>query len=440
MERIKKWVEEALKDGHDYEVYLERRKKTLIETSEETLENLLRAEDFGVGIRVFKDNKMGFAYTTDLREESVKEAVKVAKEICSITPPDEGFVLENCQNWGCRESYYDQEGLKKPVEEKIELLISLEKKAKEIDSRVKGVRKTSLREILLEVMCLNSCGLFYQYRGTWYSSMMALLAEEDQDQSISYEFIGSRSLSNMPFDSMVEEVVFKATSLLKPSSFETKKMPVILYRDASAMLLEAFSPIFLGDSLVKGKTFLKDKKEQKVFSEKLTLLDDGTLQGGFMSLPVDAEGYPAQKNVLVKDGVFKGFLHSTYSAIKSKEKPTGNSIRESFKGLPSSGITNLYIQPGNVSLEDMLKDHSEVFLITELMGLHTVDPVSGDFSLGASGVIYKKGERSMSVRGVVIGGNIKDLWGSIVEVGKDLRFYGNVGSPSLYIKELTVGG
>ncbi|MFN3599704.1 MAG: PmbA/TldA family metallopeptidase, partial [Aquificaceae bacterium] len=86
MERIKKWVEEALKDGHDYEVYLERRKKTLIETSEETLENLLRAEDLGIGIRVFKDNKMGFAYTTDLREESVKEAVKVAKEICSITP------------------------------------------------------------------------------------------------------------------------------------------------------------------------------------------------------------------------------------------------------------------------------------------------------------------------------------------------------------------
>ncbi|MFN3599484.1 MAG: metallopeptidase TldD-related protein, partial [Aquificaceae bacterium] len=235
-------------------------------------------------------------------------------------------------------------------------------------------------------------------------------------------------------------VVFKATSLLKPSSFETKKMPVILYRDASAMLLEAYSPIFLGDSLVKGKTFLKDKKEQKVFSEKLTLLDDGTMQGGFMSFPVDAEGYPTQKNVLVKDGVFQGFLHSTYSATKSKEKPTGNSIRESFKSLPSSGITNLYIQPGNVSLEDMLKDHSEVLLITELMGLHTVDPVSGDFSLGASGVIYNKGKRSMSVRGVVIGGNIRDLWGSIVEVGKDLRFYGNVGSSSLYIKELTVGG
>ncbi|MFN3871358.1 MAG: PmbA/TldA family metallopeptidase, partial [Aquificaceae bacterium] len=100
MERIKAWVEEALKGGYDYEVYLEQRKKTLIETSDESLENLLRAEDFGVGIRVFKDNKMGFAYTTDLREESVKETVKVAKEICHITPPDEGFTLGGCQNWG----------------------------------------------------------------------------------------------------------------------------------------------------------------------------------------------------------------------------------------------------------------------------------------------------------------------------------------------------
>lgn len=440
MERIKAWVEGALKGGYDYEVYLEQRKKTLIETSDESLENLLRAEDFGVGIRVFKDNKMGFAYTTDLREESVKETVKVAKEICHITPPDEGFTLGGCQNWGNMESYYDQEGLKKPVEEKIELLISLERKAKKLDSRVKGVRKTSLREIESHILCLNSCGLFYEYKGTWYASMMALLAEEDHDQSISYEYIGSRSLSSMPFDSMVEDVVFKATSLLKPSSFETKKIPVILYRDTSAMLLEAFSPIFLGDSLVKGKTLLKDKKGQKVFSEKLTLLDDGTIQDGFMSLPLDAEGYPTQRNVLVKDGVFKGFLHSSYSAIKSKEEPTGNSIRESFKSLPSSGITNLYIQPGEVSLEEMLKDQSEVLLITELMGLHTVDPVSGDFSLGASGLIYKKGKKHMSVRGVVIGGNIRDLWGSIIEVGKDLKFYGNVGSPSLYIKELTVGG
>ncbi len=435
---IKAWVEEGLKGGYEYEVYLERKKKTVIESSEEKLENLIRSQEVGIGIRVFKENKMGFAYTTDLRRESVIECVRIAMDICNITPKDEGFALGACQALGKLESYYDKEGLDIPLEEKIETVIGLERRAKSIDKRIKGVRKVSLKEVELEVSCFNSCGLFYDYRGTWYSSMIAVLAEEDGDQSISYHFVGARSLSDLPIEDMVEEAVFKATSTLKPSPFETKRMPVVLYRDASAMILEAFSPIFLGDSLVKDRTFLKGMEGERVFSEKLSIVDDGTLKGGFMSLPVDAEGYLTQKKFVVEKGVFKEFLHSTYTALKAKKAPTGNSVRESFKNLPTSGITNLYIQPGDTSLEDMLQE--EVFLITDLMGLHTVDPVSGDFSLGASGIIYKGGKKKQSVRGVVIGGNIKELWNQIKAVGNDLRFYGNVGSPSLYIESITVGG
>ncbi|MCS7308355.1 MAG: TldD/PmbA family protein, partial [Aquificaceae bacterium] len=178
---------------------------------------------------------------------------------------------------------------------------------------------------------------------------------------------------------------------------------------------------------------------QQVFSEKLTIVDDGVKEKGFLSLPVDAEGHFTRRNVLVEKGRFLTFLHSTYTAVKSKAKPTGNSIRGGFKSLPVSGITNLYIEPGDRSLEDLL-EQDEVFLITDLMGLHTVDTVSGDFSLGASGIIYRKGKKEQSVRGVVIGGNIKELLSLVVDVGNDLRFYGNVGAPSLFIENLTVGG
>lgn len=435
---IKSWVEEVLKGGYEYEVYLEKRRKTTIESSDEKLESLIRSQEIGIGIRVFKDKSMGFAYATDLEESSVKECVRVAMQVCQLTPKDEGFVLGSCQNLGDLQTYYDDEGINTPLEDKIALVIDLEKRAKALDSRVKGVRKVSIKELDLEVFCFNSCGLSYNYKGTWYTSMIAVLAEEGGDQSISYDFVGARSLLDLPLQSMVEEVVFKATATLNPSPFETRKMPVVLYKDASAMILEAFSPIFLGDSLVKDRTFLKGMEGSKVFSEKLTIIDDGTLRGGFMSLPVDAEGHTTQRKFVVEKGVFKGFLHSTYTAIKSGERPTGNTVREGFRSLPTSGITNLYIKPGDTSLEDMLQ--GEVFLITDLMGLHTVDPVSGDFSLGASGIIYEGGKRKKSVRGVVIGGNIKDIWGSVIEVGNDLRFYGNVGSPSLYIENITVGG
>lgn len=439
MDKLKTWIESLLSGEYEYEVYMEKKKKTLIETAEESIENLVRAEEVGIGIRVFKGNKMGFAYTTDIKEDSIKQTARIAKEICEITPEDEGFVLGNCQNFGKLQSFYDKEGIQKSLDEKIEMVINLEKKAKKLDKRVKGVRKASLKEIDLEVFCFNSCGLFYNYEGTWYTSMIAVLAEERGDQSISYEFVGARALSDLPLESMIEDVVFKATATLNPSTFETKQIPVILYRDASAMILEAFSSIFLGDSLVKNKTFLRDKKRERVFSEKLSIVDDGTIMGGYMSLPVDAEGNLTRRNSVVEKGIFMGFLHSNYTAIKSGEKSTGNAVRGDFKSLPTAGITNLYIQPGVCDLEDMLQSE-EVFLITDLMGLHTVDPISGDFSLGASGLIYKRGKKLMSVRGVVIGGNIRELWNSIVEVGKDLKFYGNVGSPSLYIEKLTVGG
>lgn len=439
MESIRRWVEEAIGSGYEYEVYIERRKKTSIETSKESIENLLRAEDAGIGIRVFKGKRMGFSYTTDLRESFVKDCVKIAMQVCDITPEDEGFSLGACENLGNLQTYYDYEGLKKPIDEKIELVIGLEKYAKNLDSRVKGVRKASLKEAEVEVHCFNSCGLFYSYMGTWYTSSIAVLAEEDGDQSISYDFAGSRTLSELPLKSMVEDAVFKATATLKPSSFETRRIPIILFREASAMILEAFTPIFLGDALVKGKTFLKDMEGRKVFSEKITIVDDGRLEGGFLSLPVDSEGHPMRRNILVENGEFKGFLHSTYTAIKAGAKPTGNSIREGFKSLPTSGITNLFILPGNKSLEEML-EAEEVLLVTDLMGLHTADPVSGDFSLGASGIIYRGGKRERSARGVIIGGNIRDLLNSLVEVGSDLKFYGNVGSPSLYIKDMVVGG
>ncbi len=438
MDRLKAWIEEVIPSGYEYEVYMERRKKTNIESSEEKLENLLRAEEVGVGIRVFKDKRMGFSYTTSLEESSVKNCVSIAVQVCQITPEDEGFSLGACKNLGELKTFYDEEGIKRSLEEKIDLIIGLEKRAKSLDKRVKGVRKVSLKETELEVLCFNSCGLFYDYRGTWYTLMMAVLAEEDGDSSISYEFCGARSLMELPLENLIRDVVFKATATLKPSEMETTKIPAVFFREASAMILEAFSTIFLGDALVKGKTFLKGTEGTEVFSQKLTIVDDGTLKGGFMSLPVDAEGYPMSKKVVVDKGVFKGFLHSTYTALKSGAEPTGNSLREGFRSLPLSGITNLYIEPGMKSLEDLLQ--GDVFLITDLMGLHTVDPVSGDFSLGASGIIYRQGRRQKGVRGVVIGGNIRDVWGSVVEVGNDLRFYGNVGSPSLLVESITVGG
>ncbi len=440
MEEIKNRVLKYAKPGYEIEIYAERIKKTVIESAQESLENLSRSEEVGVGIRVLRENRIGFAYTTDFKEEYLRECLERSYEVCDMLPPDPANALYDAPIRGDLTDIFDSEGVNIPLEEKIDTVLNLEKRAKELDGRVKGVRKASLKEIIAEFYHFNTLGVDYYYRTTYYTSMIAVLAQKGHDSAISYDYRAQRVLKDMDLEGMVRDAVFKCVSQLNPEPFQTCKMPVILYREASAMLLDTFSSMFLGDALVKNKTLLKDKMGERVASKLLTIVDDGRMKGGFMSLPVDAEGVKTQRKEVISEGVFSRFLHSLYSARKTQAEPTGNGVRRSFRSLPTSGITNLYIANGDKKLEELLSSCERVFLILDLMGLHTADPVSGEFSLGASGIIFKNGEREKAVRGVVIGGDILSLWSNVIGIGNDLCFYANVGSPSLLIESLVIGG
>jgi len=440
MEKIERLVKRFVKPGYEYEIFRQRLKKLKVEVSEGDVENLSSSEESGVGIRVLKEDRIGFSYTSHPDEDSLKDAVEKAIQMCDLQNPDKGNVFLKELEESQIESVFDREGVETPLEEKIRIALELERKAKEMDKRIVGVRKSSFTEGIFEVESKNSFGVHFGYSGTYYTAMIATLAQEDNDSAISWEFRGTRRLGDLDVEDIVRDVVFKSTSLLKPEPLSTKVMPVIFFRESSAMLLEAFSSIFLGDAYVKDKTLLKDKVGESVGSEILTIIDDGSMENGFSTVPYDAEGIPRRRSTVVEKGVFKGFLHSLYTATLSGVDPTGNSERSSYRSLPSSGITNLFIEKGDKKLDDLIKMEEEVLLIIDLMGLHTVDPVSGEFSLGASGVLFRKGKRVHSVRGVTVAGNILDLWNKIVAVGDDIKFYGNVGSPSMLVRDITVGG
>jgi len=440
MKKIIEFIKSRIPGDYDFEIYRERKKKVKIETAEEKLENLSTSEESGIALRVLKDGKMGFGFTSDLREETLLKLVSDALQMCEIQIPDKGngFVTELKKS--TVHSVFDKEGVSRSLQEKIEFAINLEREAKRLDSRIKSVRKSSLTEAQVEVNFYNSYGVEFEYNATYYTSMIATVAEEGGDSSISYEFRGSRKFGELDPQDIVGDAVFKAVSLLKPQQIETAVMPVVLLRDSSAMILSAFAQMFLGDSLVKGKTLLRERVGDSVACDLLTVVDDGTLDGGFGTAPYDGEGTPQRKKEVISKGIFRGFLHSVYTAKLSDSEATGNGERQGFRQIPSSGITNLYIEKGNTPFEELLSKHPRVFLVLELMGLHTVDPVSGEFSLGAGGLIYEKGKPTKAVRGVTIAGNILDLWNKIVAVGSDLKFYGNVGSPSLLAEDITVGG
>ena len=183
-----------------------------------------------------------------------------------------------------------------------------------------------------------------------------------------------------------------------------------------------------------------EKLGTEVASSAVTVIDDGLFKAGLGTSPCDDELVPAQKKIVIDKGKLVRLLYNTYTANKDKVASTGNGVRGGFKGVPGVGITNCYIQPGKESLEELIRSIDRGLFVNEVMGMHTANPISGDFSVGATGFWIEKGKKTFPVREITIAGNILDFMKNIDAAGSDLRFTGRIGCPSLRVRELSIGG
>jgi PmbA protein len=179
---------------------------------------------------------------------------------------------------------------------------------------------------------------------------------------------------------------------------------------------------------------------EALFAPLLRIRDDGTLAEGMATSPFDGEGVASRNNHLVENGVLLGFLYDSYCGRKDGCSSTGNAARGGVKGLPHMGVTNFFIENGPTPAIDLLRGIAAGVLLTDVIGMHTANPISGDFSVGASGFLIENGKAVRPIKGIAISGNILDIFKAVDGVGNDLRFYGSVGSPSLLIKEMDVSG
>lgn len=230
-----------------------------------------------------------------------------------------------------------------------------------------------------------------------------------------------------------------ATELLGGKRAPTMQCPAVLRNSVVAELIEFLSSSFSAEQIDKGRSMLAGKLGERIFGEKITLVDDGLLEDGYATSPFDGEGVPSRKNVLVDQGTMRGALYDVYYARKKGTEPSGVSAR-GIKSPPSIAFTNLYVKPGQESFDQLVGGISKGILITDLMGVHTANPVTGDFSLGASGLLIENGKLTQPVQGFAVAGNVLELFRRMQSVGSDLRFFGNVGAPSVRVTELAIGG
>jgi PmbA protein len=218
------------------------------------------------------------------------------------------------------------------------------------------------------------------------------------------------------------------------------RCPVVLDNYVATEILEVLAPSFLAENVQKGKSLLAGRLGEQLFAPALRIRDDGTLPGGMATTPFDGEGVAHRDTVLVEGGELRGFLYDTFYACRDGKQSTGNATRGGVKSAPHMGVTNFFVERGDSPAGALLAGIGTGVLITDVMGMHTANPVSGDFSVGAAGFLIENGAVAGPVKGFAIAGNILELFRNVELVGDDLRFFGAVGAPSLRIAALDVSG
>jgi PmbA protein len=316
----------------------------------------------------------------------------------------------------------------------------MEREAFAVDRRVKRIRKASANFSTSETLIMNSHGAEASYRGTAVSASIEVVAEDKGESQAGWEYDARRFYRTIDIEAVGRKAARKALDLLGARHIDSAKAPVILEASVAEEFLSIMAGGFFAENVQKKKSLFTGKLDTVVASPLITICDDGLLEGGMGTAPTDDELVPARNKQVIAEGKLLLFLHNGYTARKDGVESTGNGIRGGFKGTPMVGVTNLYIRPGATSPDALIHETSRGLYVTEIMGAHTANPISGDYSVGATGFWIEKGCKAYPVREITIAGNILDLLKNVDAVCHDLRFSGRIGSPTLRVKEMSIAG
>lgn len=411
-----------------------------IEVKEQKVDAFKCAAPLGVSIRVLKGGGMGFSFSTSMAEADLVRMVDNALVGAEAQTPDADYGFPEPSRYEELPGLFDEGLAAVAEEEKVARAMDLERLVLAADPRVTKVRKSAYSESTVETRIVNSRGVDGICRGTSVSASVSAIAEENGQSQMGWDFDFHNRFADLAVEPIAARAAAKATGLLGAGKIPTMRCPAVLDSYVATEILEVLAPAFLAENVQKGKSLLAGKKGERLFARELRIRDDGTLSGGAATAPFDAEGVPKRNTVLVEEGVLQGYLYDTLRARKEGVGSTGNASRCGIKSPPHMGISNLFIENGTVTFTDLFAGIGRGILLTDVMGMHTANPISGDFSVGASGFLVEDGRVTRPVKGIAIAGNILDIFRGVEAVGNDLRLYGAIGAPSLRIAALDVSG
>jgi PmbA protein len=422
------------------EVYLTSEKRNQIDVLDQKVETLDQVQELGMAVRVIKDQRLGFSYSSDLDINVIDEVIDQAVANAACAAVDGSNVLPGPPGQIADLPLYDPAIAITPVQKKIELALKVEETAYRTDPRIKKTEKVTYADVESEVWIINSNGLNAHFRSNYCGAHADVIAEKDGEMESGFGLGYFKNFGDLKAEEIGQEAAQKAVLLLGAKTIPSQKLPLIFDPWVGTQFLEVLSNALSSEAVQKGKSLFAGRAGKIIGAGTLNIIDNGRLSNGLAAAPFDGEGVATQETRLIDSGVLRSFLYNSYTAHKESRRSTGNAVRASFKSLPAVAPTNLYIDSGIISPDVIIRSVARGLYITRVMGIHTANPISGDFSLGAAGIMIENGERTYPVRGITVAGNLMDLLRSIEAIGSNLRFFTTLGSPTLLVSDLAVGG
>ena len=407
------------------------------------VETLKESGSKSIGLRVFFGKRAASTYSSDFSREGLDRMVNSALELARITSEDPFAGIPDAFQLGQLTSnldLYHEDVYSLPGPDRIDYARRAEKAALDFDPRIKNSEGGSFEAATGHKVLANSHGFLGEYRRSYCSVAAVPIAQADNGtMQRDYWYSVARTLKKLdPPDQVGRTAAERTLRRLGARKVKTVQVPVVFDPMVSTSILEHIFEGVNGDSVYRGASFLSGKLGQKIAGDNVTVIDDGTIPGGFGTSPFDGEGVPTRRTIVIENGVLKSYLLNTYTARKLGLQTTANASR-GLAGTPGIGPGNYFLQPGSQTPKELISGIKAGLYVTEFLG-QGVNLVTGDYSRGASGLWISGGEFAYPVEEITVAGNLKELFFNISEIASDLEFRGSVAAPTIRVDGLTVGG
>lgn len=377
----------------------------------------------GIGVRVIKDKKLGFAYASKLSKEDIEKTCKAALSLAKVSVPNPEWVsLPTREKLPKTPSgIFDPEIADISCEEMLKIALRAYNEAKGYDKRVE-IDDGKFSAVLNEIAVSNSHGVEAQGKTTLIWGYIVCIAKEHgETSSMAHEYDVSTTLSDFSPEKIGRMAAEKALLSLHPKNVETFTGKVILDSEPAASIL--FYPTINSinaDNVQRGRSLWAGKIGESVTAANLTIVDDGLMPKGIGSFNFDFEGTPKQKTPIITKGKLENFIHNSYTANKDGRKSTGNAYRESYTALPTVAISNFIVKPGRKKLKELISEVEKGIIVRRFSG--NIRPESGEFSgIAKQASFIEHGEIKYSLRETMISGNAFQALNNIIEIGSEIR-------------------